>query len=168
MTKSHAALARSEQAADPFPRWHERRAQLYDQERLDFEEVYLHELATAPSRLRGRTSAAPTSAAVPTSEQAAALALQAVPAPEARSAISGRRTVRIQGRPGAARLVEVRRRRPRRPTRERFASRPDKAALWTVGLAVALVLIAAASSHAAPPVAPGGSHGAPAHVLTLP
>ncbi len=164
MTKSHArALARSEQAADPFPRWSERRAQLYDQERLDFEDPFGEWASGQPVDEWSASRPAGAERGV------GSRALRALPTPAAPGGVPGRRTVRIQGRPGAARLVEVRRRRPRRPTRERFASRPDKAALWTVGLAIALVLIAAASSHAAPPpVGPPGSQGAPAHVLTLP
>ena len=66
---------------------------------------------------------------------------------------SGRRTVTITGR-GAERynprLEPGARPRPQRRRHERTDFRPDRAALWAVVLCVALLLLAAASSHAAP------------------
>src|SRR5436305_11016526 len=47
------------------------------------------------------------------------------------------------------RLIEVRRRRPTRSAPERLGPRPDRVAMWALLLAVALVLVAATSSHAA-------------------
>ncbi len=46
------------------------------------------------------------------------------------------------------RMVEVKRRRPPRTTRERLGPRPDRIAMWALLMAVALVLVAATSSHA--------------------
>ena len=47
------------------------------------------------------------------------------------------------------RMVEVHRRRPPRSPRERLGPRPDRVAMWALLMAVALVLVAAMSSHAA-------------------
>jgi len=47
------------------------------------------------------------------------------------------------------RMIEVRRRRPPRSAPERLGPRPDRVAMWALLLAVALVLVAATSSHAA-------------------
>ena len=47
------------------------------------------------------------------------------------------------------RLIEVRRRRPPRSAPQRLGPRPDRIAMWALLLAVALVLVAATSSHAA-------------------
>ena len=47
------------------------------------------------------------------------------------------------------RLIEVRRRRPPRSGPQRLGPRPDRIAMWALLLAVALVLVAATSSHAA-------------------
>jgi hypothetical protein len=57
-----------------------------------------------------------------------------------------RRTVRIQGR-GAERNLPVQRPTLRRHERPGF--QPDRAALWAVMLGVLLILVAAASAHAA-------------------
>jgi hypothetical protein len=46
-------------------------------------------------------------------------------------------------------MVEVNRRRPARSPRERLGPRPDRIAMWALLMAVALVLVAATSSHAA-------------------
>jgi len=46
-------------------------------------------------------------------------------------------------------MVEVKRRRPPRSPRERLGPRPDRIAMWARLMAVALVLVAATSSHAA-------------------
>jgi hypothetical protein len=46
-------------------------------------------------------------------------------------------------------MVEVKRRRPARSPRERLGPRPDRVAMWALLMAVALVLVAATSSHAA-------------------
>lgn len=67
---------------------------------------------------------------------------------------TGRRTVRVTGRPEAAvaprRLREIESRRPRRGAVERAASRPDRIALYAVLLGLFLVVLAAASSSAHP------------------
>jgi len=60
----------------------------------------------------------------------------------------------LPSRPGALaerlpRMVEVKRRRPPRSARERLGPRPDRIAMWALLMAVALVLVAATSSHAA-------------------
>jgi hypothetical protein len=46
-------------------------------------------------------------------------------------------------------MVEVKRRRPAPSPRERLGPRPDRIAMWALLMAVALVLVAATSSHAA-------------------
>jgi hypothetical protein len=48
------------------------------------------------------------------------------------------------------RMVEVKRRRPPRSPYERLGPRPDRIAMWALLMAVALVLVAATSSQAAP------------------
>jgi hypothetical protein len=80
-------------------------------------------------------------------------------------AASVRRTVRITGRPDdrgrAWRPMEIERRRPARRPAERIGHRPDRIAMWAVLLGFFLILVAAASSHAATPSAhraPGASH----------
>jgi hypothetical protein len=60
----------------------------------------------------------------------------------------------LPSRPGALaerlpRMVEVQRRRPSRPPRERLGPRPDRIAMWALLMAVALVLVTAMSAHAA-------------------
>jgi hypothetical protein len=84
------------------------------------------------------------------------------PAPSPR----GRRTVTITGRPEnrfapppraraprpngrSARFVAVERRRPRPRAAERFGPRPDKLAMWAVMMALFLIVVTIASSHAA-------------------
>ncbi|HYY22101.1 MAG TPA: hypothetical protein VE780_09520 [Thermoleophilaceae bacterium] len=65
--------------------------------------------------------------------------------PRAASSQNGpyeRRTIVITGRPGPA---PVR----RSPTARRLAARPDRIALWAFLLAVFLVVVAAATAHAA-------------------
>src|SRR4051812_10116526 len=67
---------------------------------------------------------------------------------------STRRTVQITGRPvslpAVPRLVEVERRRPPRRPIERIGPRPDRFAIWAVGLGIFLCLVAlTTSSHAA-------------------
>jgi hypothetical protein len=64
------------------------------------------------------------------------------------------RTDSLTARPGALtarfpRMVEVKRRRPPRSSYERLGPRPDRIAMWALLMAVALVLVAAMSSHAA-------------------
>ena len=61
---------------------------------------------------------------------------------------------RLAARPGSLtprlpRMIEVKRRRPPRSPRERLGPRPDRVAMWALLMAVALVLVAATSSHAA-------------------
>jgi len=66
-----------------------------------------------------------------------------------RGGVAGRRTVTIQGR-GAERYYPApSRRRPATRAYERPGFRPDRVAMWAVMLGFVLVLIAAASSHAA-------------------
>jgi hypothetical protein len=78
---------------------------------------------------------------------------------------AGRRTVVITGRPGPAhyeRRSAVAAVRPRRrsPAAARIAGRPDRLALWAVGLGLLLALLAATTAHGAEP------HGAePAPVV---
>lgn len=47
------------------------------------------------------------------------------------------------------RFVAIERRRPRPRTAERVGPRPDKVAMWAVIMALFLILVTAASSHAA-------------------
>ena len=54
-----------------------------------------------------------------------------------------RRTIVITGRPGPAPIR-------RSPAARRLAARPDRVALWAFLLAVFLVVVAAATAHAAP------------------
>jgi hypothetical protein len=88
---------------------------------------------------------------------------------EDRPAPRARRTVTITGRPEnrfappprppralaprpngrSARFVSVERRRPRPRAAERFGPRPDKLAMWAVLMALFLILVTVASSHAA-------------------
>ena len=76
-----------------------------------------------------------------------------------------RRTVTITGR-GAERynprLEPGARSRPQRRRHERSDFRPDRAALWAVVLCLALVLLAATSSHAATLAAPAARWHSPA------
>jgi hypothetical protein len=60
--------------------------------------------------------------------------------------IEGRRTVTIRGR-GAERNLPIER--PTLRRHERPGYRPDRTALWAVALGVLLILVAAASAHAA-------------------
>ncbi len=61
-----------------------------------------------------------------------------------------RRTIQIRGQvPPPRRAARTGSRRPARRRRERLAARPDRAAGWAVLLGLFLVLVAAASSHAA-------------------
>lgn len=98
---------------------------------------------------RTRTSSAGAGANRTATRRGAApdLDFERAPAP------AGRRTVQITGRPAAApslpRLVEVERRRPGRPPAERLGPRPDRIALYAVLLGFFLILVAAASAHAA-------------------
>jgi hypothetical protein len=46
-------------------------------------------------------------------------------------------------------MIEIERRRPPRRPRERAMSRPDRVALWAVLLCLLLLVVAAASAHAA-------------------
>jgi len=79
-------------------------------------------------------------------EVAVLAARRADPAVAPSPAAGGRRTVRIQGRPGEG--APVRRRPPRRP-HERLGPRPDRVAAWAVLLGLLLVLIAVATADAA-------------------
>jgi hypothetical protein len=60
----------------------------------------------------------------------------------AEAAIAEHRTVVITGRPDPARR--------RSPTQARISARPDRVALWAFFLGLMLVLVAAATAHAAP------------------
>jgi hypothetical protein len=73
-----------------------------------------------------------------------ALARSRAGAVGAAGGVAGRRTVTIRGQTAQAA--------PRRPPRrvyERAGARPDRIAMWAVLLGLLLVLVAAASSHAA-------------------
>ena len=61
----------------------------------------------------------------------------------ARAAPAERRTVVITGQPVPAR-------RRRSPTQQQIAARPDRVALWAFLLGLFLVVVAAATAHAAP------------------
>ena len=61
----------------------------------------------------------------------------------ARPAAGERRTVTITGQPQPAR-------RRRSPAQEQIAARPDRIALWAVGLGMFLALVAAVTANAAP------------------
>jgi hypothetical protein len=66
--------------------------------------------------------------------------------PRSRSSRNGpheRRTIVITGRPGPAPVRHSR-------TARRLAARPDRVALWAFLLALFLVVVAAATAHAAP------------------
>jgi hypothetical protein len=65
-----------------------------------------------------------------------------------------RRTVTVTGHPHrahvvrrSARVVEIDRRRPRRPIQPQVGPRPDRVALWALFMAVLLVVVTALSSH---------------------
>jgi len=73
--------------------------------------------------------------------------VRSAPLPKGR--VEGRRTVTIQGH-GAERYYPARsRRRPPSRPYERPGFRPDRVAMWAVLLGFVLVLVAAATSHAA-------------------
>jgi hypothetical protein len=78
--------------------------------------------------------------------------------------VPGRRTVRIQGRGAERHLPPSRRGRPTRRAHERVGFKPDRAAMWAVLLGILLVLVAAASAHAA---VTGGHASAVAHALAV-
>ena len=63
-------------------------------------------------------------------------------------AANGRRTVQITGR-GAERNLPVARPTPTLRRHEREGFKPDRAAMWAVVLGLLLILVAAASAHAA-------------------
>jgi hypothetical protein len=75
--------------------------------------------------------------------------------------VPGRRTVTIRGQ--VAERQMPRRRRSRSPY-DRAGSRPDRVAMWAVLLGLLLILVAAASSHAAVTARPAHRLG-PARVL---
>ena len=70
-----------------------------------------------------------------------------------------RRTITITGRPDpappqalgtaprAARLVQIRRRRPGPHPIERMSAPPDRLAMWALMMAIVLIVVAALSSH---------------------
>ncbi|PZS32295.1 MAG: hypothetical protein DLM61_07100 [Pseudonocardiales bacterium] len=68
---------------------------------------------------------------------------------------SARRTVTVTGHPGqrthvaprSPRVVEIDRRRRRRPAAEQLGPRPDRVALWALFMAVLLIVVTALSSH---------------------
>ena len=74
------------------------------------------------------------------------------PARHPAGGVPGRRTITIQGR-GAERELFLAtyqsRRRPSQPPHKRAGFKPDRVAMWAVLLGVVLVLVAAASAHAA-------------------
>lgn len=89
-------------------------------------------------------------------------------APRGTTGVPGRRTVTIRGH-GSERYVPTRssssRRRPERRY-ERAGFRPDRAAMWAVLLGLMLILAAAASAHAAAPLALSPGHAAALHTLS--
>ena len=95
-----------------------------------------------PTPVRAAVVAVPDPDPVPVRATVAAVPALAGPADD------GRRTVTIRGR-GAERNLPVTRPTLRRHERPGF--RPDRAALWAVLLGLLLILVAAASAHAAIP-----------------
>ena len=100
--------------------------------------------AADPSRPQA-SSPAPVGVVVPQRDQV-------VPTTRPGAGVAGRRTVTIQGR-GADRYYPPRRRqdarRPPMPRYQRSGFRADKTAIWAVALCLLMVLMAAASAHAA-------------------
>ncbi len=109
--------------------------------------------ASAPVPVRAAVAAVPASARLvdESTSPPAPVADAWASAPAAagpRDVDGGRRTVTIRGR-GAERNMPVARPTLRRHERPGF--RPDRAALWAVMLGLLLILVAAASAHAAIP-----------------
>ncbi len=102
-------------------------------------------VATRPVATRP-AAAQPLSSAVPRAEAQRAVARDSNGAVRAGQGIEGRRTVTIHGR-GAERNLPMAR--PTLRRHERPGYRPDRTALWAVALGVLLILVAAASAHAA-------------------
>jgi hypothetical protein len=71
-----------------------------------------------------------------------------VPADRGREPVSagGRRTVKINGRPGERHAPYVARRRPPRTVGERLGTRPDRIAYWAFALGMLLIVVAIATS----------------------
>jgi hypothetical protein len=62
------------------------------------------------------------------------------------AAAGGRRTVKINGRPGERYAPYVARRRPPRTVGERLGTRPDRIAYWAFALGMLLIVVAIATS----------------------
>jgi hypothetical protein len=97
---------------------------------------------------------------------------QHVASGEPSQGVPGRRTVTIRGYGGERNLpwtAGQSRRRPAQPRHQRPGFRADRAAMWAVLLGIMLVVVAAASSHAAMLRAPGVRTQArgPAHAATV-
>ena len=72
------------------------------------------------------------------------------PAPRALEVLPARPPRAALGATGRTpRFVEIERRRPRARTADRLGPRPDKVAMWAVVMALFLILVTVASSHAA-------------------
>jgi hypothetical protein len=85
-----------------------------------------------------------------TEVDAAGAPIPARPDAVVRGGQSGRRTVKIGGRPGELQHTPVRRRPPRTAS-ERLGARPDRVAAWAFALGLLLILIAVATANAAVP-----------------
>jgi hypothetical protein len=106
---------------------------------------------------RSGTSADPAPPVVPSSDEPESELGRERPVTWAPRAANGRRTVQISGRGAERNLPPVTRRAERNlpagsPTlrrHERAGFQPDRAAMWAVVLGLLLILVAAASAHAA-------------------
>ena len=103
-------------------------------------------VATRPVATRPAAAQPLSSAVPPRAEVQRAVARDSNGAVGAGQGIEGRRTVTIHGR-GAERNLPMAR--PTLRRHERPGYRPDRTALWAVALGVLLILVAAASAHAA-------------------
>ncbi len=119
----------------------------------------------------GRTTVANGHRAPAAARSAAASLRQPEPSSRPGQGVPGRRTVTIRGY-GAERNLPwttgQSRRRPAQPRHQRPGFRADRAAMWAVMLGIMLVVVAAASSHAAVlrAVSTRSTGRAPAHLAT--
>jgi hypothetical protein len=125
--------------------------------------------AAAPSAANAHVAGAPATAAEPAAGAAGAAGARAAsllgtlpPEPSAQpaeptadaatSATTGRRTIVIRGQATPRPIVAGNRRRPASRRRDRVGHRPDRVAMWAVMLGLLLILVAATTASAAPPV----------------